>query len=125
MIKGMWSKQYHVTESELAEVWEAVRGRNGVPFLHYAAGFVNEHKANGERLNLLPIVEKMRRDVNFYIIGSDKDQFEPRQVALAKERISKYGVDIQVLPGGHMIIMEQPQLLADKILTIANNFNHQ
>ena len=119
MIKGMWSKKYQVTEAELAEVRDAIRRRNGALFLHYAAGFVDEHKANGERLNLLPIVEKMHNDVSFYIVGSDKDQFEPRQVTLAKERISKYGVDIQVLPGGHMITMEQPQLLTDKILAIA------
>jgi len=119
IIKGMWSKKYQVTEAELAEVRDAIRRRNGTLFLHYAAGFVDEHKANGERLNLLPIVEKMHNDVLFYIIGSDKDQFEPKQVILAKERISKYGVDIQVIPGGHMITMEQPQLLVDKILVIA------
>ncbi len=119
MIKGMWSKNYRVTEPELAEVRDAIRRRNGTLFLHYAAGFVDEHKANGERLNLLPIVEKMHNDVSFHIIGSDKDQFEPKQVTLAKERISKYGVDIHVLPGGHMITMEQSQLLVDKILAIA------
>ena len=119
MIKGMWSRKYQVTEAELAEVQDAIRRRNGALFLHYAAGFVDEHKASGERLNLLPIVEKMHNDVFFYIIGSDKDQFEPKQVTLAKERIRKYGVDIQVLSGGHMITMEQPQLLTDKILAIA------
>ena len=119
MIKGMWSKKYQVTEAELAEVRDAIRRRNGALFLHYAAGFVDEHKANGERLNLLPIVEKMRSEVCFYIVGSDKDQFEPKQVILAKERVSKYGVDVQVLPGGHMITMEQPQLLTEKILAIA------
>ena len=118
MIKGMWSKKYKVTEAELAEVRDAIRRRNGALFLHYAAGFVDEHKASGERLNLLSIVEKMHNDVSFYIVGSDKDQFEPKQVTLAKERVSKYGVDIQVLPGGHMITMEQPQLLTEKILSI-------
>jgi pimeloyl-ACP methyl ester carboxylesterase len=119
MIKGMWSKKYQVTEAELAEVRDAIRRRNGALFLHYAAGFVDEHKANGGRLNLLPIVEKMHKDVSFHIVGSDKDQFEPKQVTLAKERISKYGVDIQVMPGGHMITMEQPQLLTDRIVAIA------
>ena len=118
MIKGMWSKKYKVTEAELAEVRDAIRRRNGALFLHYAAGFVDEHKASGGRLNLLSIVEKMHNDVSFYIVGSDKDQFEPKQVTLAKERVSKYGVDIQVLPGGHMITMEQPQLLTEKILSI-------
>jgi pimeloyl-ACP methyl ester carboxylesterase len=119
MIKGMWSKKYRVTEAELTEVREAVRRRNGTLFMHYAAGFVDEHKANGERLNLLPIVEKMHKDIRFYIVGSDKDPFEPKQVRLARERLSKYGVDIEVIPGGHMITMEQPQVLAEKILAIA------
>ncbi|HXB08893.1 MAG TPA: alpha/beta hydrolase [Puia sp.] len=119
MIKGMWSKKYRVTEAELAEVRDAIRRRNGTLFLHYAAGFVDEHKENGGRLDLLPIVERMHKDVFFYIVGSDKDQFEPKQIKLAKERISKYGVPIQVLPGGHMITMEQPQLLTAMILVIA------
>jgi pimeloyl-ACP methyl ester carboxylesterase len=119
MLKGMWSRKFRVTKSELAEVADAIRRRNGMLFLHYAAGFVDEHRANGRRLNLLPIVEKMHKDVSFYIIGSDKDQFEHRQVNLATERVGKYGVDIQVLPGGHMLTMEQPQLLTDKILAIA------
>ncbi|WP_431216431.1 hypothetical protein ACQ86N_18515 [Puia sp. P3] len=119
MLKGMWSKKYQVSETELAEVRDALRRRNGMLFLHWAAGFVDEHKANGERLNLLKIVEKMHRDVRFFIVGSDRDQFEPRQVRLAKQRVSKYGVDIQIVPGGHMITMEQPQLLTDMILSIA------
>ncbi len=121
MIKGMWSKEYQVTEAELAEVRDAIRRRNGAVFLHYAAGFVDEHKAHGERLNLLPIVEKMHQDVSFYIVGSNKDQFEPKQVTLAQKRISKYGVKIEIVPGGHMITMEQPALLADKILAITND----
>ncbi|MBS1601745.1 MAG: alpha/beta hydrolase [Bacteroidetes bacterium] len=118
MLKGMWGKRYQVTEAELAEVRDAVRRRNGMLFLHHAAGFVDEHKANGARLDLEAIVKEMHRDVRFFIVGSDKDQFEPRQVTLAKERVSRYGVDIQVLPGGHMITMEQPGLLADMILAI-------
>ncbi|HXS37848.1 MAG TPA: alpha/beta hydrolase [Flavipsychrobacter sp.] len=120
MVKSMWSKNYKVSEAELTEVWNAIRRRNGMLFLHYAAGFVTEHKANRERLDLLPIVEQMHNDVKFHIVGSDKDQFEPKQVKLAKERLSKYGVKTEMLPGGHMITMEQPQLLTDRILAIAD-----
>jgi len=120
MIKGMWSKKHQVTDAELAEVRDAVRRRNGVLFMHYAAGFVDEHKVNRERLNLLPIVAKMYHDVSFYIVGSDKDRFEPKQVILAMERLSKYGVSIEIVPGGHMVTMEQPQLIADRILAIAD-----
>jgi len=81
----------------MAEVFDAVSRREGVFFLHNAAGFVDEHKASGKRLDLLSIVQKMKDTVTFHIVGSEKDQFEPRQVKLAKERLSKYGVDIRVI----------------------------
>jgi pimeloyl-ACP methyl ester carboxylesterase len=119
MIKGMWSKDYKVSDEELAEVFDAVTRRDGAFFLHNAAGFVDEHKANGARLDLLSIFQKMKDSVTFHIVGSEKDQFEPRQVKLAKERLGKYGVDIRVIAGGHMITSEQPQLLANIILEIA------
>lgn len=119
MIKGMWSKEYKVSNEELAEVFEAITRRDGAFFLHNAAGFVDEHKANGTRLDLLSIFEKMKDSVTFHIVGSEKDQFEPRQVKLAKERLGKYGIDIRVIAGGHMITSEQPQLFANIILELA------
>lgn len=86
---------------------------------HNAAGFVDERKANGTRLDLLSIFKKMKDSVEFHIVGSEKDQFEPRQVKLAKERLGKYGVDIRVIPGGHMITYEQPKLLTEIILELS------
>ncbi|MES1249779.1 MAG: hypothetical protein ABUL46_03800, partial [Chitinophaga rupis] len=41
MVKGMWSKKYRVTQDELIEVWDTIRRRNGMLFMHYAAGFVD------------------------------------------------------------------------------------
>lgn len=119
MIKGMWSKEYKVSNEELAEVFEAVTRHDGAFFLHNAAGFVDEHKENGTRLDLLSIFEKMKDSVTFHIVGSQKDQFEPRQVKLAKERLGKYGVDIRVIAGGHMITSEQPELFTNIILELA------
>ncbi len=119
MIKGMWSKEYKVSNEELAEVFEATTRRDGAFFMHNAAGFVDEHKANGTRLDLLSIFEEMKDSVEFHIVGSEKDQFEPRQVKLAKERLGKYGVDIRVIPGSHMITYEQPKLLTDIILELS------
>ncbi len=119
MIKGMWSKEYKVSNEELTEVFDAVTRRDGAFFMHNAAGFVDEHKVNGTRLDLLSIFQKMNDSVTFHIVGSEKDQFEPRQVKLAKERLGNYGVDIRVIPGGHMVISEQPQLLTNIILELA------
>lgn len=119
MVKPMWSKEYKVSDEELEEVFEATTRRNGAFFMHNAAGFVDEHKRNGTRLDLLSIFEKMKDRVEFHIVGSEKDQFEPRQVKLAKKRLGKYGVDIRVIPGGHMITLEQPELLTEIILELA------
>lgn len=119
MIKSMWSKEYKVSNEELEEVFEATTRRGGAFFMHAAAGFVDEHKANGARLNLLSVFEEMKDTVEFHIVGSDKDQFEPRQVKLAKERLGKYGIDIRVIAGGHMITYEQPELLTDIILELS------
>jgi len=119
MIRPMWSKEYKVPDEELEEVFEAVTRRNGSFFMHKAAGFVDEHKANGTRLNLLSIFEKMKDSVKLHIVGSEKDQFEPRQVTLARKRMGKYGVDIRVIPGGHMVTYEQPELLTEIILELS------
>jgi pimeloyl-ACP methyl ester carboxylesterase len=119
MIRPMWSKEYKVPDEELEEVFEATTRRDGAFFMHKAAGFVDEHKANGKRLDLLSIFEKMKDSVEFHIVGSEKDQFEPRQVKLARKRLGKYGVDIRVIPGGHMITYEQPELLTDIIIELS------
>lgn len=119
MIRPMWSKEYKVSDEELEEVFEATTRRDGAFFMHKAAGFVDEHKANGKRLDLLSIFEKMKDDVEFHIVGSEKDQFEPRQVKLARKRLGKYGVDIRIIPGGHMITYEQPKKLTEIILELS------
>jgi hypothetical protein len=51
----------------------------------------------------------------FIVGGSDEDPFEHRQVALAQERLSKLGLQIERLPGGHLTTNEQPQALAGLI----------
>jgi pimeloyl-ACP methyl ester carboxylesterase len=119
MIRPMWSKEYKVPDEELEEIFEATTRRDGAFFMHKAAGFVDEHKANGKRLDLLSIFEKMKEDVEFHIVGSEKDQFEPRQVKLARKRLGKYGVDIRVIRGGHMITYEQSKKLTEIILDLS------
>jgi len=118
MLKRMWSKEYKVSNKELAEIFDSVTRRDGAFFLHKGAGFVREHKANADRLDLLSIYHRMTDHVTFHIVGSERDQFEPRQVKLAKARLGKYGVDIRTIPGGHMITSEQPRVLTDIILEL-------
>ena len=49
------------------------------------------------------------------IVGSEGDPFEPNQVVKARERLGEFGLDIRVLPGGHLITSERPEQLAQII----------
>ncbi len=41
-----------------------------------------------------------------------RKQFEPNQVIKSRERLGEYGLDIRMVPGGHMTTAEQPEQLA-------------
>jgi pimeloyl-ACP methyl ester carboxylesterase len=115
MMKDLWSKEYGVTKEELNEVFDAITRRNGAVFMSNAAGFVDEHKRNPNRGDLLNIYNEMNDKVSFHIVGSEKDKFEPNQIVKAKERLGKFDVDIRLVPGGHMTTTEHPNLLANII----------
>lgn len=121
LMKDLWSKKYKISKEELREYYNAITRRNGALFLHSGAGFVDEHKRNGIRLDLLNILKTTKKNIPFYIIGSEKDQFEPMQVVKAKERLKEYNVDIRMVPGGHMTTSEYPNLLANIINEIDQN----
>lgn len=97
------------------EVFDAITRRNGAVFMSNAAGFVDEHKRNPNRWDLLNIYNEMNDEVSFHIVGSEKDKFEPNQIVKAKERLGKFDVDIRLVPGGHMTTTEHPNLLANII----------
>jgi len=118
MMKGLWSKQYDVTKQELNEVFDAITRRNGAVFMSNAAGFVDEHQKNAKRWDLKRLFLKLGDDVSFHIVGSEKDQFEPKQITKAKERLGEYGVDIRMVPGGHLTTSEHPDLLTKIILEL-------
>lgn len=118
MLKDLWSKEYGITKQELNEVFDAITRRNGAVFMSNAAGFVDEHKNQPERWDLLNIYNEMHKEVSFHVVGSEKDQFEPQQIVKAKERLGKFNVDIRLVPGGHMATSEQPELLANMIQEI-------
>ena len=115
MIKGLWSKEYSVTSEELAELHDVISRRNGAAFMSNAAGFVDEHKAHAERWDLRRLFFALREFVSFHIVGSTGDPFEPNQIVKARERLGEYGLDIRVLPGGHLTTSEHPELLAEII----------
>ncbi len=115
MVKVLWSKEYNVTSEELGEFYEAISRRNGAAFMSNGAGFVDEHKANADRWDLRRVFIASRESVSFHIVGSDGDPFEPNQIVKARERLGEYGLDIRVLPGGHLTTSEHPELLAQII----------
>ena len=115
MVKVLWSKEYKVTSEELGQYYEAITRRNGASFMSKGARFVDEHKANADRWDLRRVYFALRNTVSFHIVGSEGDQFEPNQIIKAKERLGAYGLDIRMLPGGHLTTSEQPEALAQII----------
>ncbi len=118
MLKGLWSKEYGVTKQELSELFDAITRRNGAVFMSNAAGFVDEHQKNAVRWDLKRLFLKLRNDVSFHIVGSEKDKFEPKQITKAKERLGEYGVDIRMVPGGHLTTSEYPEILTEIIMEL-------
>jgi pimeloyl-ACP methyl ester carboxylesterase len=111
-VKKMWSKGYKVTAPELRELHSAMDRHDGLFYLAAAAGFVADHKAQGDRLDFGSIFKAYRDEFPFMVGGSDEDPFEHRQVDLAQERLGKLGLRIERLPGGHLTTNEQPEALA-------------
>ena len=108
----MWSRSYHVTDAELRELYSALNRHDGLFYLAAAAGFVADHKAQGDRLDFGHIYGAYRDQFPFLVGGSDEDPFEHRQVDLARERLGKFGLQIERLPGGHLTTNERPEVLA-------------
>ena len=108
----MWSEGYHVTDSELRELYSAMDRHDGLFYLAAAAGFVADHKAQGDRLDFGHIYKAYRDQFPFLVGGSDEDPFEHRQVDLARERLGEFSLRIERLPGGHLTTNEQPAALA-------------
>jgi hypothetical protein len=56
------------------------------------------------------LVEAIWRDL--CVQSSHEDPFEHRQVDLARERLGKFDLRMERLPGGHLTTNEQPEALA-------------
>ena len=113
MLAGvMWSKGYRVTDAEVRELYNAINLHDGGFYLAQAAGFAADHQAQGDRLDFGRLFQAYRAQFPFLVGGSDEDPFEHRQVDLAQERLGKFGLQIERLPGGHLTTHEQPEALA-------------
>jgi pimeloyl-ACP methyl ester carboxylesterase len=110
-VRKMWSKGYHVTDAELRELHNAMDRHDGLFYLAAAAGFVADHKAQGDRLDFGHLFMAYRDQFPFLVGGSNEDPFEHRQVDLAQERLGEL-LQIERLPGGHLTTNEQPGALA-------------
>ena len=108
----MWSKGYQLTDGEVRELYNALNRHDGLFYLAAAAGFVADHKAQGDRLDFSRLFQAYRGQFPFLVGGSDEDPFEHRQVDLSQDRLGKLGLQIVRLPGGHLTTHEQPEALA-------------
>ncbi len=113
LLNSMFSKEYQLSSEEFNEIYDAISRRNGFAFVSQAAGFVAEHRSRyGERWDLRRLYLALQESVSFHIVGSEGDIFEPNQVVKARERLGDQGLDIRMVPGGHMTTSEQPEQLA-------------
>lgn len=108
----MWSTGYHVADAELRELHSTMDRHDGLFYLAAAAGFVPDHKAQGDRLDFGQLFNAYRDQFPFLVGGSNEDPFEHRQVDLAQQRLGNLGLRIERLPGGHLTTNEQPEALA-------------
>ena len=111
-IRTMWSKSYQATDAEFGELHNAMHRHDGLFYLAAAAGFVADHRAQGNRLDFGDLFKAYRDQFPFLVGGSEEDPFEHRQVALAQERLGQLGLRIERLPGGHLTTNEQPEAFA-------------
>jgi pimeloyl-ACP methyl ester carboxylesterase len=113
----LYSRGYHPTAAELAELRSAITRRDGAAFLHRGAGFTAEHRRHARRWDLAEIARDLGGTVALYVGGSDEDPYEHRQIQATRERVPQ--ARILAFPGGHLTTSEHPGLLAAAIRDIA------
>lgn len=116
MTRVMWSKEYGVADSEVRSLYNTMDRHDGLFYLTKGAGFVAEHKAEGERLDFGRLFKAYHEQIPFLVGGSTKDLFEHRQVDLTEKRLAgQINLAVERLPGGHLTTNEQPEALAELI----------
>lgn len=125
IIAVMWSKSYRsehheAWEEQARDVYAALTRNDGLFYLYRAARFVDEHRAQGNRLDFRRIFDAYSDQIPFVVGGSDEDAFEHCQVTLAEQRLGTRGLTIVRLPGGHLATNEHPLELANLIRDFAS-----
>jgi pimeloyl-ACP methyl ester carboxylesterase len=115
LMASLWSKDYDVTAEEINQLHDAIGRRNGVIIMSKSADFVDHHKRNAERLDLERLFHAFKDAVSFHVVGSEEDPFEGRQPVVARQRLGAHGLDVRIVPGGHLTTAEHPELLAQII----------
>ena len=113
----LYSRGYHPSPAELAELRSAITRRDGAAFVHNAAGFTAEHRRHAQRWDLAAIARDLGGTVALYVGGSDEDRYEHRQIEATRQRVPQ--ADILTFPGGHLTTSEHPDLLAAAIRRVA------
>jgi len=124
LMKPLWAKDFKVTSEEIDQLYNAISRRNGVYSLSKSAGFLKDHLQNPDRLNLSRLYLNAKDQVSFHIVGSADDQIEGRQAVLAQERLGAEGLDVRILPGGHLSTSEHPERLAEIIAEVTLRSDH-
>jgi len=115
----LWSKDYHVTDGEVRALYDTMDRHNGLFYLAKAARFVDDHKAQGTRLDFGRLFALYHDQFPFVIGGSDADPFEHRRIRLTQERLKgATNLLVVTLPGGHLTTNEHPKELADLIIEL-------
>jgi pimeloyl-ACP methyl ester carboxylesterase len=120
---GLWSQGYRVTDGEVRELYNALNRHDGLFYVARAAGFVEDHKAQGDRLDFGRLFNAYRGQFPFLVGRSEEDPFEHRQIDLAQARLGGLGLQIEHLPGGHLTTHEQPEALAALIARFERTVN--
>lgn len=118
IIRKCFSKEYQVSKQELKEIGAAVRRHKGMNyFTSSASRYMEEHKANANRWDLVQVYNMTRRlGITFKIVGSEQDRFEAKSFALAKELLEgKDGIQFETFSGGYYVCWEHPHRVADLI----------
>jgi len=113
----LYSRGYHPSPAELAELRSAITRRDGAAFLHRAAGFTAEHRRHARRWDLAGIARDLDGTVALYVGGSEEDPYEHRQIQATRQRVPQ--AEILTFPGGHLTTSEHPDLLAAAVRDIA------
>lgn len=118
IIRKCFSKEYKVSKQEVREIGAAVRRHKGMNyFTSKATRYIEEHKTNANRWDLVNVYKMTRKlGITFKIVGSEQDKFEFKSFHLARELLDrKDGIQFETFTGGYYVCWENPHRVAGLI----------